>query len=227
VSWLPDDFFIGAPTPQPPRAIRPIGQGDVFTEIPVAGRTGLRNGQPGLKAKTENVIVVASSCGMRKQAGDFNDVIHVAPIKRMASLAPGWGSPWEGWLHVLPLPGLVIGDETDLGANLSRIGLCGGDMLSPDRRVASVSLDGMRALKARLAMYFVRSEVPDGIVGVGAHEEWYELDLWERWTAATGSEEGFQAWLDEENPNYRGRSRRETLYDDLVGIRQQLEDATA
>jgi hypothetical protein len=68
--------------------------------------------------------------------------------------------------------------------------------------------------------------VPTGIIGVGAHEEWHELDLWERWCERTGAPDGFQAWLSEENPNYLGRRRRDTLYDDLVGIRQQMDEAT-
>jgi hypothetical protein len=107
--------------------------------VPVAGRTAVRNGQPGLKAKLENVIVVGSSCGIRKEGGALNDVIHVAPIKRLASLAPGWGPPWNGWLHVLPLPGLEIDGEPDWAANLARIGLAGTDTLTENNRVASVS----------------------------------------------------------------------------------------
>jgi hypothetical protein len=226
VSWLPQDFFIGHPAPLTQSVVRPLGQGDVFAGVPVAGRTGISKGQVGAKVKIETVIVVASSCGMRKEGGELNDAIHVAPIKRLASLAPGWGSPWDGWLHVLPLPGLEIDGDDGWAANLVRIGLAGTDTLSMENRLASVSLQGMEALKARVATYFIRAEVPTGIVGVGAHEEWHEVDLWERWSERTGSADGFQAWLDEENPNYPGRRRRDTLYDDLVGIQQQLDEAT-
>ncbi len=124
------------------------------------------------------MIIVASSCGMRKTAGELNEVIHVAPIKRLSSLAPGWSHPWDGWLHVLPLPGLTLGDAGEnAGANLGRIGLCGSDTLNLGRRLACVSLSGMRALKARLSTYFARVSIPDGILEVGAHEEWHELDL--------------------------------------------------
>ncbi|MGC9974749.1 MAG: hypothetical protein ABSC36_05100, partial [Gaiellaceae bacterium] len=59
-----------------------------------------------------------------------------------------------------------------------------------------------------------------------ASREWYELDLWERWIVRTGHDDGFQDWLEEPNPNYPGRTRRDTIYDDVVGIQQQLE-ATA
>lgn len=226
MSWLPDDFFIGHPAPPTRSANRPVGQGDVFLQVPVAVRTAVREGQPGLKTKLENVIVVASSCGMRKAAGSLNDVIHVAPIKRLTSIAPGWGPPWDGWLQVLPLPGLEIDGEADWAANLSRIGLAGTDTLRLEDRVASVSQHGMEALKARVSTYFVRSEVPATPLVVGAHEEWHELDLWERWTERTGTPDGFQPWMDEENLNYPGLKRRDTLYDDLAGIRQQLEEAT-
>jgi hypothetical protein len=228
VSWLPDDFFIGHPNPPEARPHRPIGQGDVFRSVPIAGKTAMRDGQVGLKAKVETVIVVASSCGMRKaRDGALNDVIHVAPIKRLASLAPGWGAPWDGHLHVLPLPGLALTENGDpVAANLSRIGLCGTKALASDHRVASVSLNGMGALKARLASYFVRVSISEAMVRVGAHEEWHELDLWERWITRAGDGPGFQEWLSEENPNYPGRQRRETLYDDLVGIREQLDEAS-
>jgi hypothetical protein len=229
VSWLPDDFFIGHPDPPEVLPDRPIGQGDVFRSVPVAGKTALRDGQPGVKAKVEPAIVVASSCGMRKAAdGALNDLIHVAPIKRLASLAPGWADPWEGWLHVLPLPGLELSDEGDpAAANLSRIGLCATATLDLENRIGCVSLRGMLALKGRLSTYFVRVEVPSALVEVGAHEEWHELDLWQRWITRTGEEAGFQQWLSEENLNFPGRQRRETLYDDLVGVRQQLDDATS
>ncbi|MCZ7589364.1 MAG: hypothetical protein M5U27_11040 [Gaiella sp.] len=227
MNWLPDDFFIGHPAPPQSSPTRPLGQGDVFLEVPVAGRTGVRNGQPGLRAKLENVIVVGSSCGIRKEGGELNDVIHVAPIKHLASMAPGWGPPWSGWLHVLPLPGLEINGEGDWAANLARIGLAGTDTLTAAHRVASVSQQGMEALKARVATYFVRADIPTTVLGVGAHEEWHELDLWERWVERTGAQDGFQQWLDEENPNYPGRRRRDTLYDDLAGVRQQLDETTA
>lgn len=98
--------------------------------------------------------------------------------------------------------------------------------LDRDKRVGAVSLNGMATLKARLSGYFVRSQVPRTIVDVGAHEEWHELDLWERWTARAGNPTGFQAWLSEDNPNFPGQKRRDTLYDDLVGIREQLDDRT-
>lgn len=167
----------------------------------------------------ETVMVVASSCGMRKGgAGELNPVVHVAPIKRLASLAGDWGPPWVGHLHVLPLPGLALlnGDQP-VGANLGRIGLCSTDTLKGENRMGCVSLSGMEAVKRRVATYFARVPVPDGIVGVGAHEEWHELDLWECWTERSGTPDGFQPWLDEANPNYPDRRRRDTLYDDLGG----------
>ena len=225
MSWLPDDFFIGHPGPPDARPHRPIGQGDVFEGVPVAGRTAFNNnGQARAQVKVETVIVVASSCGMRKgDAGDLSPAIHVAPIKKLTSIAPGWGDPWDGRLNVLPLPDLLLGGEHP-AADLSRIGLCGSGTVEIGKRQACVSLPGMKALKARLSGFFIRAEVPDTIVTVGAHEEWHELDLWERWTIATGSPDGFQPWLDDENPNYPGQRRRDTTYDDLAGIQQQLDE---
>ena len=228
MSWLPEDFFIGHPGPPEPRPDRPLGQGDVFMNVPVAVRTAVRNGQPGASAKIETVIVVSSSCGMRKDAGRLGDLVHVAPVKRLQSVADGWSEPWEGHYNILPLPGLTVGVSGDpAAANLGRLGLCSTDALATPARTASVSLAGMRALKCRLSMYFTRAPIDDGLFAVGAQEEWHELDLWERWTTRTGGEDGFQGWLDEVNPNFPARTRRQTIYDDLVGIGQQLDQATS
>ena len=228
MSWLPEDFFIGHPGPPDPRPHRPFGQGDVFLSVPVAVRTAIRDGQPGAMAKLETVIVVASSCGMRKDAGRLNDLVHVAPVKRLQSLADGWSEPWAGRYHVLPLPGLLVGNSLDpRAANLARIGLCSTDNLGTTARLASVTIAGMRALKCRISMYFTRAPIDDRLFEVGAQEEWQELDLWERWTTRTGGEDGFQEWLDEVNPNFPARTRRETIYNDLVGIEQQLDQATS
>jgi len=165
---------------------------------------------------------------MRKDAGRLNDLVHVAPVKRLESLAAGWSEPWLGRYNVLPLPGLTVGESGDpAAANLGRLGLCSTDTLATSARLASVSVAGMRALKCRLSMYFTRAPVDDRLFAVGALEEWQELDLWERWTTRTGSEDGFQGWLDEANPNFPARTRRETIYDDLVGIRQQLDQTTS
>ena len=226
VNWLPDDFFIGHPGPPEARPARPIGQGDVFVDVPVCVST-VRNGdQVGAKVKHAAVIVVGSSCGMRKTAGGLNDAIHVAPIHRLARLAPGWSTPWGGHLQVLPLPGLRLPEHDDqLAADLGRIGLCGMHTLDPRKRVASVSAAGMRALKARLSGYFIRVAIPAELVLVGASEEWYELDLWEQWVTQRGTEDGFQPWLDGENPDYPYQRRRDTLYDDYVGLGRQIADS--
>lgn len=231
MSWLPDAFFIGNPDDPEARPNRPLGQGDVFTSVPVAGKTKTADGVPALKAKIETAIVVASSCGMRKgPAGSLTDLIHVAPVKRLASLAPGWKEPWSGHLQVLPLPGLTGTEETEedlLAANLSRIGLCATPTLQIENRIASVSKEGMQALKWRVASYFARVPIASSTMAIGAHEEWHELDLWERWIAWTGDEKSFQEWLDETNPNYPEKSRRETLFDDLGGIEAQLDEVLA
>ncbi len=169
--------------------------------------------------------MVSSSCGMRKDAGQLNDLVHVAPVKRLESLAPGWREPWSGHLAILPLPGLTMGDPAQpAAANLARIGLCSTSNLELGRRLASVSLPGMQALKCRLSTYFTRAPIASSLFVVGAHEEWHELELWERWTNLIGHEDGFQEWLDEANPDFPARTRRATIYDDLVGLTRQLEE---
>lgn len=222
MSWPPDTLF---------RAVseqcRPLGQGDIYRDVPVAGKTAVsNNGDLGLKAKRARLaVVVGSSCGMRKAAdGALTDVLHVAPISELRVLVPSWSGsppfdPSEN-LAVMPLPGLP--DEPVLGANLARIGLTATAGLSPDKRVASMTVAGLAALKTRVSTYFTRNVIPVQIAQVGAEVEYAELELWSEWVHMTGDESGFQPWLDEANRNFEGRTRRETLYDDLEGIRGQL-----
>lgn len=40
---------------------------------------------------------------------------HVAPVKRLESLAPGWREPWDGRHDVLPLPERTIGGGPAVG----------------------------------------------------------------------------------------------------------------
>jgi hypothetical protein len=225
MSWPPDDLFLGYPGPLEPRPFRPLGQGDIFDGAVMAGKIAVVGGRAALRPTTETVMVVASSCGMRKRAGALNEMVHVAPVKRISSLAPGWSEPWDpkGYLNVMPLPGLMVGNPAGTaGVDLARMSMCPSEVLEPARRLACVSRAGMKAVKARLAIYFTRVSIPDGIFEVGAAEEWNELDLWEAWVARDGNQAGFQEWLDAENPNFAGSARRDSLYDDYAGLLDQL-----
>ena len=51
----------------------------------------------------------------------------------------------------------------------------------------------MRALRTRRATYFVRAPIPDSILGMGAHDEWHELDLWERMDDPNGQRGGISS----------------------------------
>lgn len=85
----------------------------------------------------------------------------------------------------------------------------------------------MTALKARLTAYFTRSRVETELFAAGTHDEWHELDLWELWTQRKNTPDGFQDWLDEENPNTPGSARRDTLSSDIDATREQLDEATS
>ena len=77
----------------------------------------------------------------------------------------------------------------------------------------------MRALKTWLATYFVERRYPiQSLVWVHmtSGTNWI---YGSGWTTRTGSEAGFQVWLDEPNPNYPDRRRRGTIHDDVIGIR--------
>lgn len=222
MGWLPEHFFIGHPNPTS-SPYRPLGQGDVIAGVPIVTRVAKRNGETGLKAKSSLAIIVASSCGMRKDSGELNVVVHVAPVNRLGSLAPGWSDPWEGYLNVLPLPGLRSEDDgSPMATNLARIGLCDSTVLQEGMRKASVSVEGMRVLKWRLATYFARAPLEPSLFQVAATTEWNELELWQRWKERYGTFDGFQDWLGQENVRFSGRSRRDTIYDDFEGLASDI-----
>lgn len=225
MGWLPDQFFIGHPdaTSSPDR---PLGQGDVIADVPIVTRAAKRGGEVGLKTTLSLAIVVASSCGMRKDGGELNSVVHVAPVKRLASLAPGWSEPWDGHLNVLPLPGIHSDEDgSPMAADLARIGLCDRTALQVAARRASVSLEGMQVLKWRLATYFARAPLEPSLFDVAATVEWNELELWQQWKARHGDFDGFQLWLSQENQRFPGQSRRDTVYDDFDGLSAEIEQA--
>lgn len=224
MTWPPNDFFLSAETVS---AGRPVGQGDVFRDVPIGKMAKLVDGEArGKTKKFPMAMVVASSCGMRKGAENaLSDAVQVAPVTPIASLVPGgWNDPWDPTDHMyaLPLPGLDGGEA--LALNIAQIGLTSKESLALDNRIASVDRPGMAALKERLATYFVRHQIPAGALEVGAAEEWYELNLWEAWVEKHGSEAGFQAWLEESNtPDFPDRTRREMLFEDYEGLMEQVK----
>jgi hypothetical protein len=204
------------------RPDRPLAQGDVFEAVTLAAATITKRGEPHFRAKPGQVMLVAPSCAIRKGGtDDLADLIHMAPLKAISKLAdPTKDTP----LHVLSLPELTI-DGEPAGADLGRIGMANSMMLSKDDRLACVTLSGVRAVKARLIEYFARYGSMGQFLGPAAHEEWHEVDLWEKWTARNGSESGFQAWLDEVHPPLPSLTRREAIVADLPGVKAALEAA--
>lgn len=226
MTWPPGDLFIGPPGAPTTDPNRPVGQGDVFTDVPLATATQLNaGGGAQAKAKSETAIVVASSCGLRKgPQGNLSPLIHLAPVKAVTSLAPGWDQPFDPNQHLAVMPLIGLGLSADSGANLERTGLASSDFVLVENRIASVSLAGMAAFKARIASYFVRTNIPPKALEVGAAKEWHELGLWEHWTTTHGNPDDFQAWLEAANPNYPGTRRRDTLMDDLVSLQEQVAE---
>lgn len=94
MAWPPEHFFLGQPGELEASPQRPIGQGDVFHEVPFPAK--YVDKQEFFSSKKASVIVVASSCGMRKgPGGQLNKLIHAAPIKPKSSLAPHWDEPFD------------------------------------------------------------------------------------------------------------------------------------
>ncbi len=215
----PESIFLSGDDDEvDPRPHRPVSQGDVFDQVTVASATLTKRDEPLMKGKSGKVMVVAPTCGIyRGGTGERLPILQLAPINKLSSLAPGWGPPWTGEYATLPLPGLEIEGEM-AAANLARIGLANGAMVTRDNRIACVTMDGARVVKGHILQYYARDKRVLEFVDPPAKEEWHEVDLWEHWAKMNGTEEGFQVWLDEPHDARPAMTRREALYQDLPQV---------
>jgi len=136
-------------------------------------------------------------------------------------VGPGWTEPWDGNYALFPLPALIDGD--DYVANLALSAVVRPGFLD-QQRIAVLNRDGLAALQHRLNRH--ASRIDEDIVRTRdrVDEHWLEFDLWELWTTARGTEDAFQAWLDERSATRPESTRRETLKFDADFVREELRD---
>jgi len=104
------------------------------------------------------------------------------------------GPPWDGYFNFVPLSDLRDGE--DYVAKLGEVCSVPSEALA-GQRIACLSQDGLEALFHRLAMNALRFPETPAHFKTEAARLTNEINLWERWTAHHGSEDGFQAWLNE------------------------------
>ena len=187
---------------------RPLSQGDVFVDIPLVGAAQRDLKQAGTWRPTKPRtgpkalgLFVTHPCASRSQATyELAEFVSIAPVVKCPS---AWGPPWDGYYDLVPLPGLLNGD--DYVAKLGEVCPVRSDAL-PDHRIACLSQDGLQALFHRMAMNSLRFPETPTHYRTEAARLTNEINLWERWTAHHGSEDGFQDWL---NVPFPGQARED------------------
>lgn len=177
---------------------RPISQGDVFINIPLAGpatpdprHAGVWKGTAKMGKKAMGILVTHPCASRSRRTFQLEDVVAIAPIGKCPH---DWGPPWEGNFRHFPLPRLRGGN--DYAADLNAVCPVPSAALE-GQRIATLNETGLVALFHRLALNQLRyPEVPTHF-RVEAHKLSVEIELWERWTQSRGTEDGFQDWLNE------------------------------
>jgi hypothetical protein len=159
-----------------------LSQGDVVQPLPIAvsvfppkrlqqgtGKRGVEIWTPTsnpakshflFEGREDLVIVVSHDCDLDKE--HRNAKVLVAPVRRLDALPPEVQASILGQEHIsmMPLP-----DVPGLGnhyANLRLISPTPREFLSEERRVASMSVEGVERTQVQLAKFFTRLAPPAG-----------------------------------------------------------------
>lgn len=198
---------------------RPLLQGDVFDGIFL----------PGFSAGPMKVQIVTHPCAMRKGT-ELTSRITVAPVELHQEVT---GMGWNGNLRVMPLAGLVDGKH--FATKFVDVTAAPVQLLTHERRIATLSHQGIYILQQRLIKHYTRVEMPlellrreSAAVLTEAVLQWEWLDV--VLTDAELTDEPaieaeakvFDDWLGEGNPSRRDRLRQDIHHAD---VRRQTSQA--
>lgn len=123
---------------------RPLIQGDVFEDVLL----------PGFGEEPQMVQIVTHPCAMRT-GPDLTSRITVAPVVPHQSVA---ASNWNGSLRVMPLAELV--DGSSFATKFVDVTAAPAELLTRDRRIATLTHKGIYVLQQRLIKHYTRVEMP-------------------------------------------------------------------
>lgn len=172
---------------------RPLLQGDVFRDVVL----------PGFGDNSHLVQIVAHPCAMRT-GPRLAPRITVAPVLPHQQVS---GGGWDGHLRVMPLPELVTGEC--FATRFVDVTAAPAELLTPTRRVATLTHKGIYVLQQRLIKHYTRVELP--------------LELLRRESAAVLAEAELQwHWVeevltDEELEDDEAIAAEAAVFDDWLG----------
>ncbi len=193
---------------------RPPIQGDVFDGIVL----------PGFGHEPQLVQIVAHPCAMRT-GPDLTPRITVAPVVPHQAVS---GAGWNGNLRVMPLPDLV--DGNNFATKFVDVTAAPSELLTRERRIASLTHKGIYVLQQRLVKHYTRVEMQLELLRKESAAVLTEAELQWHWVeeiltdaeleddAAIEAEvKVFDDWLGEGTP-----SRRTLLRDEInfVAVRK-------
>lgn len=200
---------------------RPLLQGDVFDGVVL----------PGFGDDPKKVQIVAHPCAMRTGAS-LTPRITVAPVEPYQAVS---GNAWDGHPRVMPLAELVSGKH--FAAKFVDITACPVELLTKDRRIATLSNRGIFVLQQRLIKHYTRAETELEVLRSQSAPVLTEAELLWDWLETVLSDleihddaildleaEVFEEWMRSGSPSRQERLRAETNHAD---VRRDAQRASA
>lgn len=191
---------------------RPLLQGDVFDGVIL----------PGFGDDPLKVQIVAHPCAMRTGSG-LTSRITVAPVEPHQQVT---GKGWDGNARVMPLAELTEGAH--FATKFVDVTACPAELLTRDRRIATLSNQGIYVLQQRLIMHYTRTEMGLEILRSQSAPVLTEAELLWDWlervlteaevadeAALNAEAEVFEAWMRAGEPSPQTRLRTEFAHTDV------------
>lgn len=200
---------------------RPLLQGDVFDGVVL----------PGFDEEPMKVQIVAHPCAMRTGA-HLVPRITVAPVTNYQEVT---GQGWNGNLRVMPLAQLTGGGN--FATKFVDVTACPAELLTREKRIATLSHRGIYVLQQRLVKHYTRLEMTLELLRRESAPVLTEAEIQWHWLEEVLSEAEigdddllaaeahvFEQWLRDGNPSRQERLRAEVYHTD---IRREAERAAA
>jgi hypothetical protein len=200
---------------------RPLLQGDVFDHVAL----------PGFGEEPRMVQIVAHPCAMRTGA-TLTPRITVAPVEPHQ---PVTGKGWQGNPRVMPLADLA--DGRHFATKFVDVTACPAEELTRDRRIATLSHQGIYVLQQRLIKHYTRTEMALEVLRSESAPVLTEAELLWDWLervlteteiedeGALDAEAGiFEEWMRDGSPSPQRRLRTAVHHSD---VRREAQRAAA
>ncbi|MEJ7569310.1 MAG: hypothetical protein WKF41_13705 [Gaiellaceae bacterium] len=162
-----DDLYLARADEVEP--YRPALQGDVFRDVTI----------PGIETEHEYAMVIMHPCSMRRGPA-------LLPRIQMIPVASYQNLPFDQWplghSRVFPLPNLLAGGK-NFAASFLETGMVASAELQPDRRVATLTENGVMLLQQRYVHYLTRVVMQMSRLRQVSQHILVEAELQEDWCA--------------------------------------------